>query len=81
LKLTTPSAWLNVITAGLVTFCSTVVKLYYAGPEKDHKDELTQTQPQVIVLSLSAAILLKQGHGRSRKYPLLTVTADIEVCI
>jgi hypothetical protein len=30
---------------GPVTFCFTVVKLYYAGPEKDQEDELTQTQP------------------------------------
>jgi hypothetical protein len=73
------------IPCGPVTFRSTVVKPYYTGPEKDQKNKLTQTQPQVIVLSppavTSAITLLKQGRGRSRKYPLLTATADIEVCI
>jgi hypothetical protein len=70
---------------GPVTFCSTVVKPYYARPEKDQKDELTQTQPQVTVLSppavTPAITSLKQGRGRPRKYPLLTTTANIKVCI
>jgi hypothetical protein len=66
---------------GLVTFRSTVVKPYYARPEKDQKDELTQTQPQVTVLSPPAVTPLKRGRGRPRKYPLLTATADIEVYI
>jgi hypothetical protein len=60
------------------------VKLYYTRPERDSKDvsdKLTQTQPQVTVLSLFTATLLKQGRGRPRKYPLLTITADIKVCI
>jgi hypothetical protein len=28
---------------GLVTFCSTVVKPYYARPKKDQENKLTQT--------------------------------------
>jgi hypothetical protein len=71
------------LPCGLVTFCSTVIKLYYARPEKDLENvfnKLTQTQPRVTIL-LTATTLLKQGHGRPRKYPLLTATADIEVCI
>jgi hypothetical protein len=61
------------------------MKPYYTRPEKDQKDELTQTQPQVTVLlppAVTPAVTpLKQGRGRPRKYPLLTTTANIEVCI
>jgi hypothetical protein len=65
----------------LITFCFTVIKLYYTRPEKDQKDKLIQTQPQVTILLLPAITLLKQGCERLRKYPLFTVTADIKVCI
>ena len=64
-----------------VTFCSTVVKLYYNRPENNQENKLTQTQPQVTVLSPPAATPLKRGRGRPRKYPLLTATTNIEVCI
>jgi hypothetical protein len=70
---------------GPVTFCSTIIKPYYARPEKDQKNELTQTQPQVTVLSppaiTPAVTPLKQGRGRPHKYPFLTITANIKVCI
>jgi hypothetical protein len=69
------------LPCGPVTFRSTVVKPYYAGPEKDQKDKLTQTQPQVTVLSPPAITPLKRGRGRPRKYPLLTATTNIKVCI
>jgi hypothetical protein len=67
-----------------VTFRSTVVKPYYAKPEKDSKNasnELTQTQLQVTALLPPATTSLKQGRGRPRKYPLLTVITNIKVCI
>jgi hypothetical protein len=57
------------------------VKPYYNRPENNQEDELTQTQPQVTVLSPPTATPLKRGRGRPRKYPLLTATANIEVCI
>jgi hypothetical protein len=69
------------LPCGPVTFCSTVVKPYYDGLEKDQENKPTQTQPQVTVLSPSATTPPKQGRGRPRKYPLLTATADIEVYI
>jgi hypothetical protein len=69
------------LPCGPVTFRSTVVKPYYAGPEKDQEDKLTQTQPQMTVLLSPAITPLKQGRGRSRKYPFLTATANIEVYI
>jgi hypothetical protein len=64
-----------------VTFCSTAVKPYYDRPEKDQEDKLTQTQPQVTVLSPPTTTPPKQGRGRPRKYPFLTATADIKVYI
>jgi hypothetical protein len=65
----------------LVTFCSTVVKLYYNRPEKDQENKPTQTQPQVTVLLLPAITPPKQGHRRPRKYPPFTVTTNIKVYI
>jgi hypothetical protein len=67
-----------------VTFRFTIVKPYYARSEKDFKNvfnKLTQTQPQITVLSSPAVTLLKQGRGRLHKYLFLTVITDIKVYI